>query len=84
MSGRTPWPEPEFLTLRAAARRAGIGVGQLRRAVRLGDLPVYQLGWPRVRWSEVLRWINAQKVPVMRHARRRLAEVLGRRGGAAR
>jgi hypothetical protein len=70
---------PEFLTLPAAARKAGIGVRLLRRATQLGELSVYQVGnWPRVRWRDVLRWIDAQRVPVTSHAKSRVAEVLAR------
>ncbi len=70
---------PELMTLPRAARRAGLGVRQLRRATGLGELSVYQVGsWPRVRWNDVLRWIEAQRAPVTSHARRRVAEVLAR------
>ena len=74
-----PLQEPELLTLPAAARRAGIGVRQIRRAVKCGELPVYQVGaWLRVRWVEVIRWICSQRVPTTSHARQRVAEVLER------
>ena len=72
-------PLPELLTLPKAARKAGVGVRQLRRATMLGELAVYQVGhWPRVRWHDVLRWIDAQRVPVTSHARHRVAEILAR------
>ena len=70
---------PELLTVPTAARRAGIGVRQLRRAITSGEVPHYQVGsWPRVRWREVVQWINAQRVRITRHAERRVAEVLAR------
>ncbi len=70
---------PELLTLPAAARRAGLGVRQLRRAVKLGELTVYQVSdWPRVRWRDVVRWIDAQRAPSTSHASRRVAEILAR------
>jgi excisionase family DNA binding protein len=66
----------ELLTLPRAARRAGVGVRQLRRAVKNGDLPVFQVGaWPRVRRSDLFRWISSQRVRPTDHAHRRLAEV---------
>ena len=74
---------PGLLTLPKAARRAGVGVRQLRRATGLGELSVYQVGrWPRVRWHDVLRWIKAQRAPVTCHAKRRVAEVLARESRA--
>ncbi len=74
---------PELMTLPAAARRSGLGVRQLRRAVKLGELTVYRVGeWPRVRWNDVLRWIEAQRAPVTCHAKRRVAEVLARESRA--
>ena len=71
--------QPELLTLPAAARRAGVGVRQLRRAAKRGELPIYSVGtWPRVRWRDVLRWIGGQRVPATPHAEQRVAEVLAR------
>lgn len=50
------------MTLRKAARRLGIGDRQLRRAVRTGQIPTYRIGgWPRLRWSDVLAWVNAHR-----------------------
>ena len=71
--------DPELLTVPSAARRAGIGIHQLRGAIREGALPVYEVGsWPRVRWREVVRWIDAQRVPITSHAKWRVAEILAR------
>ncbi len=70
---------PELLTLPTAAREAGIGVRQLRRAAAQGKVPVFLIGgWSRVRWRDVLRWIERQRVPATPHAERRVAEVLAR------
>ncbi len=70
---------PEMLTLPAAARRAGVGVRQLRRAAKRGELQLYSVGaWPRVRWRDVLRWIDRQRVRATLHAEQRVAEVLAR------
>ena len=70
---------PELLTLPTAAREAGIGVRQLRRAAAQGKVPVFLIGgWSRVRWPDVLRWIERQRVPVTPHAEKRVAEVLAR------
>ncbi len=53
---------PEYLTLPAAARRAGIGLRQLRRARELGLIEVFWVGgWPRVRWRSVVAWIESQR-----------------------
>ena len=53
---------PEFLTRPAAARQAGIGLRPLRKATESGEVPLYQIGtWPRVRWREVLDWIERQR-----------------------
>lgn len=55
--------EPEFTTLPRVARAKGIGVRQLRRAVRAGELTVFGIGkWPRVRESDVDSWIERQRV----------------------
>jgi hypothetical protein len=70
---------PELLTLPIAAREAGVGVRQLRRAVAQGKVPVFLIGrWSRVRWRDVLRWIERQRVPATPHAERRVAEILAR------
>jgi hypothetical protein len=52
-----------YLSLPEAARRTGIGLGQLRRARRAGALPTYHVGsaWPRVRWDELLDWIASTR-----------------------
>jgi hypothetical protein len=53
---------PELLTLPTAARRAGVGLRQLWRARHRGELSVYLIGgWPRVRWTDVLAWIERQR-----------------------
>jgi hypothetical protein len=47
--------------------------------MRRGELPVYVVGaWPRLRWRDVVRWIEKQRVPITRHAERRVAEILSR------
>ena len=55
--------EPDALiTLPAAARRLGIGRRQLKRAVHGGELPLFRIGgWPRVRWRDVLAWIEGRR-----------------------
>ena len=70
---------PELITIPAAAHMAGIGVRQLRNATAAGQIPVFGIGrWPRVRWRDVVRWIDDQRVPATSHAERRVAEVLAR------
>jgi excisionase family DNA binding protein len=60
---RTENPETlELLTRPQAARHAGVGLRQIRRACASGELPVYQIGgWPRVRWPEVRAWIESRR-----------------------
>ncbi len=49
----------DFPTRPEAARRLGIGLRQIRRACERDDIAVYEVGgWPRVRWVEVLAWIE--------------------------
>lgn len=55
--------QPEFTTLPRVARVKGIGVRQLRRAVRDGELTAFGIGkWPRVREADVDSWIERQRV----------------------
>ena len=71
--------EPEFCTIPSAACRLGVGVKQLRRACAAGEIRQFSVGsWPRVRISEVRRWIEAQRVPTVPHARARVEEILAR------
>jgi excisionase family DNA binding protein len=51
-----------LLTIPDAARRLGIGRRQLDRAISTGRIAVYDLGaWPRLRWREVLAWIEGMR-----------------------
>ena len=57
--------EIELVTVPEAMRRTRVGHRQFRRAIRTGALTVYDLGsWPRVRWGDVLAWLEAQRRPV--------------------
>ena len=50
-----------LLTKPEAARRAGVGLRQIRRACERGELTEYRIGsWPRVSWLQVLEWIERQ------------------------
>ena len=70
MSQTDPNDTPELMTLPSAARRAGVGLRQLRRARDRGDLPVFLVGgWPRVRWRDVITWITRQQLVVEGPAR---------------
>lgn len=52
-------------TMPREAKRLGVGPRVLRRAAAAGEFPVYDVGgWPRVRPSEVDRWIESRR----RHA----------------
>lgn len=54
--------QPEFLTLPAAARRAGVGLRQIHRARNNGEIAVFRVGgWNRVRWRDVLDWIEERR-----------------------
>ena len=58
-------PEPERLvTLRAAAKAFGLGRHLLYQAAERGELEVLDIGsWPRVRLSDVHRWLEKTRVP---------------------
>ena len=77
-------PLPELLTIPCAAKRLGIGRRQIERAIANGELAVHQIGWRRVRWTELLRWIDSQRVEpthdAKAHAKARVDEVLQRLG----
>jgi hypothetical protein len=59
-------PSPEYLTLRAWARRVGVGVKVARRWAREGHFPAYrpngEAGWTYVRRAEADAWLRAQRV----------------------
>ena len=83
--GRSRWgsndcAEPLLMTIPGAARRAGIGVRQLRRAVRLEDVKAVMVGsWPRVHWESVVRWIGSQRVRATEDVKQKVAEAVQRR-----
>jgi excisionase family DNA binding protein len=53
----------ELLTVPGVARALGVGVRQLRRAVRAGEIPTYAIGgWPRVRRADVDAWVASRRV----------------------
>ena len=75
----------ELITIPFAAQKAGIGVRLLRKATARGEITTFQIGaWPRVRWPDVLAWIERQRAPRTPHAKQRLAEVLAREKRKAR
>jgi excisionase family DNA binding protein len=52
----------EFVTVREACRRTGIGQRQFKRAISDGALAVYDVGaWPRLRWSDVMSFIQGTR-----------------------
>ena len=52
----------ELCTIPEAARRAGVGLRQIRRAIDSGEIEVYEVGgWPRCRWRDVLCFIEAHR-----------------------
>ncbi len=51
-----------FCTVPEASRRSGLGLPQFRRAIKEGQLSVYDIGgWPRVRWDDVEVWMESQR-----------------------
>jgi hypothetical protein len=53
---------PELVTIPEAARRSGLGLRQFRRAILNDELPVFDVGdWPRVRWRDVLQWVEGTR-----------------------
>jgi len=71
---------PMLMTIPRAARRAGIGVRQLRRAVRFEEVEAVMVGsWPRVRWESVVRWIGSQRVRPTEDVKQKVAEAVQRR-----
>ena len=53
---------PVLVTKPEAARRAGVGLRQIRRAVAAGEIPEFSVGsWPRVRWCDVEAWIARRR-----------------------
>ena len=51
-----------YVTVPEAARRSGLGLRQFRRAIESGELAVFDVGrWPRLRWSEVVGWIEGTR-----------------------
>lgn len=69
-------PETELMTRPAAAKRAGIGLRQLKRAVADGRVPAFLIGARlRLRWRDVVAWIDSTRIAPRDHTRRRLAEL---------
>ena len=61
----------ELVTIPEAQRRTHLGRRQFNSAIRQGLLSVYDIGgWPRVRWSDCLAWIESKR----RAPRDRMAE----------
>jgi excisionase family DNA binding protein len=58
----------DLLSLRQAARELRIAERTLRRAVRAGELPAFQLGERtlRVERAELQQWVRAKRVPTWR------------------
>ena len=72
--------DPLLMTIPEAARRAGIGVRQLRRAIRSDEVEAVLVGsWPRVRWESVVRWIGSQRVRPTEDVKQKVAEAVQRR-----
>ena len=54
----------ELCTVPEAARRAGVGLRQIRRAIDSGEIEVYEVGgWPRLRYRSVQEFIERRRRP---------------------
>lgn len=70
----------ELLTIPAVCRRLRMH-RPIQRALRDGEIPVYQVGgWRRVRWGDVVAWLEARRARPTPHAESRVREVLAREG----
>jgi excisionase family DNA binding protein len=56
--------DPDFATIRRAARLLGVPEGAIRRATRSGELPLYrpEKSWPLVGLADVRVWIASRRV----------------------
>ena len=54
----------EFPTIPKANRRSGVGLKRIRKAVRTGELPAYDVGgrWLRLYWPEFVTWVKTTLV----------------------
>ena len=60
-----PAKSDALMTLPEASRRVGLSMRQLRRARERGELAIYLIGgWPRVRWVDVVAWIESRRQTV--------------------
>ena len=58
-----PSVSDELVTIPEAQRRTGLGRRQFRRAIEEGGLAVFTVGaWPRVRWRDVVAWIERSRL----------------------
>ena len=74
---QNPRAAPVYVTIPHASRLLGISARRLRLAVRDGKFPIYDVGtaWPRVKVSEVQRWIESTRAPLTDHAAKRVYEI---------
>ena len=52
----------ELLSVPEVARRTGLGLRQLRRGIKQGELRTFDFGWPRLKWCEVCAWIESREI----------------------
>ena len=71
---------PVYVTIPRVSQLLGVSTRRLRLAIKAGAFPVYTMGttWPRVRVSEVQRWIESTRVAPTDHAAKRVDEVISR------
>ena len=51
----------ELVTIGEAHRRTGLGRRQFYNAIENGELSVFDVGWPRLRWSQVVAWLEGRR-----------------------
>ncbi len=70
------WP-----TVRASAKRAGMGERAIRSAIQRGELTLYRIPntWPRLHWPDVETWMRSFRVVVDQRADARVREICARR-----
>ena len=70
--------DPALVSLHRTARKLGLAPRRLRAAVRQGALPGFQPGNRTIylRWPDVEKWVESQRVPISDHAQKCVADRL--------
>ena len=71
---------PLLLTIPRAAKRLGVGRRQIRRAIVNGEISLVPVGgWNRVRWSEVVDWVERLRIRPTASTRSHVRRVVSER-----